>query len=151
MFSDSTEGVLMSQVFFQAGFAVLALDQEVSNFRPRMSIGGAIATTVSLSQPNIIRGTIFIAPGLCPNPNLEPGLRNIAKCLSLGCGCLPLKKMGPDHISRNLENNNYWDDNPNTFKGRMAVSSAVAMLDWLEELQKKCYELSVSVFVIQGR
>jgi acylglycerol lipase len=138
---DSLKFVLKAKEHYPEGLPVFLMGH---------SMGGAIATMVALSEPKLIRGAILLAPGLCANPDFEPGLRKLVRCMNVCCGCLPTKKLDRKTLSRNEDAEGFWDDNPNTFKGKMKVSSVVAMLDGLDELQRRVYDFSVPVIVVQG-
>ena len=114
------------------------------------SMGGAICVMVSLKQPEIIKGICLFAPALGVDPNFEPFLQKIVRCLDLCCSGCRLKAMDQSTVSRNPHYPGYFTENPDFFTGKLNARTAAAMLNGLENLQLQLEHVTTPVIAFQG-
>lgn len=115
-----------------------------------LSMGGTITAMIALSKPEIINGILLFAPALGVQPDFEPFLRKLVRCLNCCCGCLKLKKFDGNLSTRNADYVKFFEINPYTYSGKMSVRTAVSSLDGLDAVQAQINDITVPVVLIQG-
>ena len=80
---------------------------------------------LSFYRKEQIQGIILLAPALGINPDFEPCLRRLVKCMNYICPCLPLKKMEPGLMSKNPLPEEDFRQDELFYHGKMNVRTAV--------------------------
>ncbi|CAG9311099.1 unnamed protein product [Blepharisma stoltei] len=114
------------------------------------SMGGAICVNIALQIPNIVTGMILFAPALGINPDLEPWLVKIIRCLACCCPGLPTKPADISMLSRNPYVEQYQRENPVNYNGRLNARTGAALLRAFDELSPQLGNVRVPFILFQG-
>lgn len=116
-----------------------------------LSMGGSLSVMISLKRPDLVNGVILFGASLAVDPNFEPMLQKIVRCLnSCCCGGLRLKKIDQSLVSRNPHYAGYFNENPEFFHEKLNVKTAVAMLNGFQRLQRQLGNFDKPVLMFHG-
>lgn len=139
---DSENFLLAAQNFYPKGIKIFILGH---------SMGGALCVLLSAMRPDLISGMILYSPALGVNPNFEPFIRKVVRCLNYCCcSAMKLKDVDQNESSRNKHYNEYFLENPGNYNGKLNVRTAVIILDDLEFVQSQLQLITTKVLLFQG-
>ena len=130
--------------------AKLHYPQKTPVFLMGLSMGGTVSVLVSMRRPDCIDGMLLCAPSLAVNPEFEPFLQKLVRCLNFCCGCVRLTDIDSKLLCRNPESRNFFKENPYNYVGKINVKTAVAMIDGLEDLSSRFSQVCVPFILFQG-
>ncbi|CAG9311053.1 unnamed protein product [Blepharisma stoltei] len=114
------------------------------------SMGGTICIDIALRIPTMINGMILLAPALGVNPDLAPFLVKLVRCFAWCWSGMPLKGTDPNLACSNPINAQWWEENPDTYFGRLNAGTGAALLRGFEEVQDQIGNVTTPFILFQG-
>ena len=114
------------------------------------SMGGALSVMLALKRPELIRGILLFAPAIGIDPNFEPFLQKLVRCLNSCCPGIGTQKIDQKLASNNPYYPGYFADCPDYYSEKVNARTFVAMMDGMKNLQLVSENVTTPLIILQG-
>ena len=113
-------------------------------------MGGALSVMLALKRPELIRGILLFAPAIGIDPNFEPFLQKLVRCLNSCCPGIGTQKIDQKLASNNPYYPGYFADCPDYYSEKVNARTFVAMMDGMKNLQLVSENVTTPLIILQG-
>lgn len=114
------------------------------------SMGGAIALTYALDNPDDLTGLVLSAPAVLPGEDLPPVMVALAPILGRVAPWLPAAALPAEGLSRDPEVVAAYQNDPLVWQGKIPAGLGGALLAALKSFPKRLPDLRVPTLVMHG-